>query len=61
MSCPQDVFCGVVELAAGEVRGWVGLDPGDAVEDLVSEFSEATCNRKDIMIRSTNPDCTIRF
>lgn len=31
VSCPQDVFCGVGEVAAGEVRGWVGLDPGYAV------------------------------
>lgn len=31
VSCPQDVFCGVGEVPAGEVRGRVGLDPGDAV------------------------------
>ena len=61
MPCPQDIFSGMGEVPTRKVRWRVGLDPGYAVEDLVSEFSEATGDREDIMICPTYPDSAAGF
>lgn len=61
VSGPKDVFCGMSEVPAGKIWGRVGLYPGDAVENLVSEFREAAGDREDIVVCSAYPDGAVGF
>ena len=58
---PQNIFCRVCEISAGEIGGRIGLYPGDAVENLEIQLSQAAGNGEDVVICSAYPDGTIGF
>ena len=49
------------EVSTRKVRWRVGLDPSDAVEDLVSELGEAAGYGEDVVVGAAYPDGAVGF
>src|SRR5262245_5910769 len=53
---PQNGFCRVSEVAAGKIRRRIGLFPRDVVEDFEAQLLHRVTNRKDDMLRASDPN-----
>ena len=63
LASPDDELGGVGEVSARDVGRWIGLRPGDDVEDFEAELCEFVGYGEDVVVSARHPDvpCSLRW